>query len=125
MAKKPKPCEWVTLEDALRTFVLAEEGTQSSSHILPMHWHVACRLVVEGGFHPDYVYAAKLLRSRTRRLVWDRDSPAVWDPRTAGMTPRIGDDTAEPAPSFEVDESAAAEEEGTALGSDQDDESTD
>ena len=35
MAKKPKPCEWVTLEDALRTFVLAEEGTQSSSHIPP------------------------------------------------------------------------------------------
>ena len=72
-----------------------------------------------------YVYAAKLLRSRTRRLVWDRDSPAVWDPRTAGMTPRIGDDTAEPAPSFEVDESAAVEEEGAAPGSDQDDDSTD
>ena len=72
-----------------------------------------------------YVYAAKLLQSRTRRLVWDRDSPAAWDSRASGMTPRIGDDTAEPVPSFEVDESAGAEEEGAALGSDQDDESTD
>ncbi len=55
MAKKPKPCEWVTLEEALRTFVLAEDGTQGSAHIDPMHWHVACRLVVEGGFHPDLI----------------------------------------------------------------------
>jgi hypothetical protein len=326
MAKKRKPCEWVTLEDALRTFVVAAEGTQGSSHIDPMHWHVACRLVVEGGFHPDlikprppfvvkrkagrlflhydasaahageatvlgglktknidvvvsipgigpcvavsmkgslnafrnltnrleeaigdctnihmsypalvygflilicanrdgaiptalrdrlepepetgrvkaadvairstgevsefigafheamvrlagrrdlrddvsryeaislllaspddatlgqvvreypatesplhidkffdslytsydlrYVYSAKLLRSRTRRLVWDRDSPAVWDPRAAGMTPRIGDDTAEPVPSFEVDGPAEAEDSGADSGSD-------
>ena len=330
MTKKPKPCEWVTLEDALRTFVLAADGTQSSSHILPMHWHVACRLVVEGGFHPDwikprppfvvkrkggrsflhydassarageatvlgglktknidvvvalpgigpclavsmkgslnafrkltnrleeaigdctnihlgypalvygflilicanrdgtiptsllhrlepdadtgrvktadvairstgevsefigafheamvrlagrrdlrddvsryeaigillaspedsmlgkvvreypppesllhadrffddlyrsydlrYVYAAKLLQSRTRQLVWDRDSPAVWDdPRLAGMTPRIGDDTAESVPSFEVDATGAVEEGDAAAASDQDD----
>ena len=55
MAKKPKRCEWATLEDALRTFVLAEEGTQGSSHIDPLHWHVASRLVVEGGFHPDLI----------------------------------------------------------------------
>ena len=50
-----------------------------------------------------YVYSAKRLRTKTRRLVWDRESPAVWDQRTAGMTPRIGDDTVEPVPTFEVD----------------------
>lgn len=55
MAKKPKVCEWVTLEDALRTFVLAEEGTQGSTHIDPMHWHAASRLVVEGGFDPNLI----------------------------------------------------------------------
>jgi hypothetical protein len=37
------------------TFVRAQDGTQGSAHIDPMHWHVACRLVVEGGFHPDLI----------------------------------------------------------------------
>lgn len=55
MVKKPRACEWVTLAEALRTFVLAEDGTQGSTHIDPMHWHVASRLVVEGGFHPDLI----------------------------------------------------------------------
>ncbi|MEQ1898474.1 MAG: hypothetical protein ABL971_13925 [Vicinamibacterales bacterium] len=55
MTKKPKPCEWVTLKNALETFVMAEGGTESSGHILAMHWHVASRLVVEGGFHPDHI----------------------------------------------------------------------
>jgi hypothetical protein len=27
--------------------------TQSASHIKPLHWYVACRLVLEGGFDPD------------------------------------------------------------------------
>ena len=333
MAKKRKPGDWVTLEDALRTFVLAEEGTQGSSHIDPMHWHVACRLVVEGGFHPDwikprppfvvkkkagrsflhyeasaarageatvlgglktknidvvvaihgigpclavsmkgslnafrnltnrleeaigdctnihmsypalvygfliliranrdgvvpaslkdrlepdpatgrvkaadvairstgevsefigafheamvrltarkdlrddvsryeaigillgdpsdsslgkivrdypkpdsplhidgfftslyeaydmrYVYAAKLIRSHTRRLVWDPESPAVWDPRAAGMTPRIGDDTAEPVSTFEVDAADVSEHGGVTTASDEDPSSED
>lgn len=38
MANKRKPGDWVTLEEALRTFVVAGEGTQGSSHIDPMHW---------------------------------------------------------------------------------------
>ena len=55
MAKTPKPCEWLTLDEALKRFVLAADGTQGSTHILPLHWHVACRLVVEGGFNPDHI----------------------------------------------------------------------
>jgi hypothetical protein len=329
VAKKPRACEWVTLEDALRTFVLAEEGTEGSTHIDQMHWHVASRLVVEGGFDPDfikprppfvlkrkagrlllhydvsaarpgeatvlgglktkdidvvvsipgigpcvavsmkgslnafrnltnrleeaiadcanihmgypslvyrflilvranreglvptalqgrlapdassghvkiadvavrsdgqvsefigafheamvrltgrkdlrddvsryeavsillaspdnptlgqivreypsaesplhidkffvdlytsydlrYVYNAKRLRSQTRRLVWDRESPAVWDARTAGMTPRIGDDTAEPVPTFEVENPVDGDKDGTRSAPDEDD----
>lgn len=52
MARHPATCEWVGLRDALRVFVLNEAGHQSSAHIKPLHWYVACRLVVEGGFHP-------------------------------------------------------------------------
>lgn len=49
------PSGWVTLNDALTTFVRAEHGTQGQRHIRPLHWHVACRLVLEGGFHPDEI----------------------------------------------------------------------
>jgi len=48
-------CDWVGLRDALAAFVRAEQGTQGQRHIRQMHWYAACRLVLEGGFHPDAV----------------------------------------------------------------------
>ncbi len=48
-------CIWVSLLDACREFAKAKGGTQSADHIVKLHWHVACRLVLEGGFHPDLV----------------------------------------------------------------------
>lgn len=47
------PCEWVSLRSALAHFVTFRGSTQSQRHIKPLHWYVACRLVVEGGFDPD------------------------------------------------------------------------
>lgn len=41
--------------EAFRAFATSEEATQSQRHIKPIHWYVACRLVVEGGFLPDEV----------------------------------------------------------------------
>ncbi|CAH2770263.1 MAG: hypothetical protein CBARDCOR_0402 [uncultured Caballeronia sp.] len=33
---------------------MTDDGkTQSQQHIKPLHWYVACRLVLEGSFHPD------------------------------------------------------------------------
>ena len=55
MAKKPEPCRWVTLGEAIRTFVSGRHAHQSARHIKPLHWHIASRLVLEGGFHPDDV----------------------------------------------------------------------
>ena len=54
MAKRPseRP-RWVTLREALTTFAKAEDGVTGQRHIRPLHWYVACRLVVEGGFAPD------------------------------------------------------------------------
>ena len=46
-------CEWVSLRAALAHFVTFRGSTQSQRHIKPLHWYVACRLVVEGGFDPD------------------------------------------------------------------------
>ena len=48
-------CEWLSLHTALARFVTFGGATQSQRHIKPLHWYVACRLVVEGGFEPDEI----------------------------------------------------------------------
>lgn len=48
-------CRWVSQSDALEHFATYTGPTQSQQHIKPLHWYVACRLVVEGGFHPDNI----------------------------------------------------------------------
>ena len=53
MAKPPAPCEWITLGEALTAFAANTVKTQSAGHIKPLHWYVACRLVLEGGFRPE------------------------------------------------------------------------
>jgi len=53
MARAAALCKWVTLAEALKAFAKHKTGPQSAAHIKPLHWYVACRLVVEGGFLPD------------------------------------------------------------------------
>ncbi|WP_204165198.1 hypothetical protein [Methylobacterium radiodurans] len=63
--------------DAFRAFATSEDATQSQRHIKPIHWYVACRLVVEGGFLPEEVTPRPPLVARERdgwRLSYD---PAV------------------------------------------------
>ena len=55
MASKSKPCEWATQRQAFQAFAGFTEKTQSAGHIKPLHWYVACRLVLEGGFDPDHI----------------------------------------------------------------------
>lgn len=45
--------EWMTLRDALSAFVLGLPSVQSTRHSRRMHWYVASRLVLEGGFDPE------------------------------------------------------------------------
>ncbi|MGF6244231.1 hypothetical protein P3T42_005996 [Paraburkholderia sp. GAS38] len=52
---KEKKCQWVNLTEALWHFATYSGRTQSQEHIKPLHWYVACRLVVEGGFDPDEI----------------------------------------------------------------------
>ena len=57
MPSKPPPeiCQWMTLTEALKAFVLGRPSHQSARHIKRMHWYVACRLVLEGGFDPETI----------------------------------------------------------------------
>ena len=49
----PRECLWVNRAEALEHFAVHDGPTQSQQHIKPLHWYVTCRLVLEGGFHPD------------------------------------------------------------------------
>lgn len=62
--EKPEVCRLVSLDEALRAFVRAGSGTEGQRHIKPMHWYVACRLVIEGGFRPEHVVPRPPFRVR-------------------------------------------------------------
>ncbi len=49
------PCEWIDQAEAFRRFATHSGGTESAKHIKPLHWYIACRLVLEGGFNPDHI----------------------------------------------------------------------
>ena len=66
-AATPRVCRWVNQADALEHFVLYDGPTQSQQHIKPLHWYVACRLVLEGGFHPDEIKPRPPFTVRRRR----------------------------------------------------------
>ena len=48
-------CTWISRREALRHFAIFSGKTQSQHHIKPLHWYVACRLVLEGGFRPEEI----------------------------------------------------------------------
>ena len=54
-ARRREVCQWTSQEDAFRQFATFTGRTQSQRHIKPLHWYVACRLVLEGGFRPDEI----------------------------------------------------------------------
>lgn len=69
---------FITMRAALKSFVDARQ-TQSQEHIKPLHWHIACRLVIEGGFRPDTITPTPPFRiettgsggTRRHRLIYD------------------------------------------------------
>lgn len=48
-------CRLTTQSQALHHFATYKGSTQSQRHIKPLHWYVACRLVLEGGFRPEQI----------------------------------------------------------------------
>jgi hypothetical protein len=49
MPRDGNVCRWTTRADAFEAFAGFTGKTQSASHIKPLHWYVAGRLVIEGG----------------------------------------------------------------------------
>ena len=64
----PDPCQWITLQDALKTFVRDPSGTQTAEHIRSLHWYIASRLVVEGGFMPETIRPRPPFKVRKKQI---------------------------------------------------------
>ena len=56
-----------SLKEALTQFAFPDSNVQTSRHIRSLHWYVACRLVIEGGFHPDQICPRPPIAVKRRR----------------------------------------------------------
>lgn len=83
MAEALPPVQLIGLKDALSVYVRTLE-TQSSRHIKPLHWYIACRLVVEGGFLPDDVVPRPPFRVDVRGSGRSRRYMLIHDPGVGG-----------------------------------------
>lgn len=48
-------CQWISEREAFEAFATHTGKTESAGHIKPLHWYVACRLVLEGGLDPGWI----------------------------------------------------------------------
>lgn len=75
--RRDNVCQVTDLKTALATFATYSGAIQSQAHIKPLHWYVACRLVIEGGFMPEEITPRPPFRVQRRQgwlLTYD---PAV------------------------------------------------
>ena len=76
MARDATVCRWTTQADAFGAFAGFTGKTESASHIKPLHWYIASRLVIAGGFDPDDVtprppFVVHRAKGSPPRLVFD------------------------------------------------------
>ena len=50
-----KVCHWLDSGETFHHLATSKEKTESQRVVKPLHWYIACRLVIEGGFLPDQI----------------------------------------------------------------------
>jgi hypothetical protein len=79
-----RPGTWLTRTQALRHFGTYRGSYQSAQHIKPLHWYIASRLVIEGGFKPDDITPRPPFA-----VQWRRNEPHIsFDPSLASTSER-------------------------------------
>lgn len=75
-------------QEAFRHFAQFEGRTQSQRHIRPLHEYVTCRLVLEGGFHPEELSPRPPLRvtetGSRHALAYDPDASSTTEATILG-----------------------------------------
>lgn len=77
---KPGICQWISETDAFKAFATHTGKTESAGHIKPLHWYVASRLVVEGGFDPDWITPRPPFQIQKQGKAKDRLFTLKYDP---------------------------------------------
>ena len=76
----PNTCQWTSERGALNHFATYTGTVTSQQHIKPLHWYVASRLVLEGGFRPEEITPRPPFEARKRAGGWQ----LTYDPTLAG-----------------------------------------
>lgn len=77
------PPQWVSGPDAFKEFATHEGKTQSGNHIKPLHWYIACRLVLEGGFPPSDITPRPPFKVETKTRKGKQRQILIYDPASA------------------------------------------
>lgn len=65
-----KICHWRGTEETFHHLATSLEKTQSQKVVKPIHWYVACRLVLEGGFLPHEITPHPPFRAEKKGTRW-------------------------------------------------------
>ena len=63
-------CHWRGARETFRHIATSKEKWQSQKVVRPLHWYIACRLVIEGGFLPDEIRPRPPFRATKVRKRW-------------------------------------------------------
>ena len=63
-------CHWRGTDETFHHLATSLEKTQSQHVVKPIHWYIACRLVVEGGFLPDEIKPHPPFRAFRKKNRW-------------------------------------------------------
>ena len=65
-----KVCHWCGTEETFRHLATSDQPTQSQNVVKPIHWYIACRLVIEGGFLPQEIKPRPPFRAVKKGRRW-------------------------------------------------------
>jgi len=63
-------CHWRGTRETFHHLATTKEKTQSQKVIKPIHWYIACRLVLEGGFLPDEITPHPPFEAKKKGTRW-------------------------------------------------------
>lgn len=63
-------CHWRGVRETFRHIATSGEKSESQRVVKPLHWYVACRLVLEGGFLPEEITPHPPFHARQTRKGW-------------------------------------------------------
>lgn len=65
-----KVCHWRGTKETFYHLATTTQSTQSQKVVKPIHWYIACRLVVEGGFLPQEIKPRPPFRAEKEGKRW-------------------------------------------------------